>query len=255
MTYTITINEKFNSKEIYFDEKPSETIRESLKALKMRWNNVKKCWYGFAEQNEIKKVMNSTEAKEFQTGGTCSDGYMGGVEYTGNNVDKFGYTSKCFRKAFKACGINNVTVKQESYSGGMTFYFTITAHDSDFVTPEQFAESYYINYRGYGIDYKDENGQHKSIHCSEYGEYFKLSAEQREKIRIGAACYEYERKTKTGAKIDQYRIEGNSVFTKDFLDKLCQIKSIIDSFRYDDSNSMVDYFHTNFYYYLELKHI
>lgn len=252
MTYTIKLNEKFQSNEIYFDEKPSETIKESLKALKMRWNNVKKCWYGFAEQKDIKNALNSTEAQEFQTGGTLSDGYMGAMKYIGNNSEKFDYTGAGFLAAFKAHGIQGVTKRQSPGEITPHFRFTITATDADFVTPEQFAESYKINPKAYWIDYKNENGQHKSIHFSEY---FELSGEQQEKIRTAAACYEYEHKTKTGVNIYIRNIETNNIFTEQFTQKLKLIDSIIKSFNFDDSNSMVDYFHTNFYYDLELKHI
>lgn len=49
-TYTITKNEQFNSIEIFFNGKPSEAIRDALKALRFRWHNVKKCWYGYADE-------------------------------------------------------------------------------------------------------------------------------------------------------------------------------------------------------------
>ena len=42
MTYTIAKNPEFNSNEISFDCKPSEAVREALKALKFRWHGVKK---------------------------------------------------------------------------------------------------------------------------------------------------------------------------------------------------------------------
>lgn len=57
MTYNITRNENYNSLEISFTEKPSDTIRETLKALKFRWHNQKKVWYGRAEENELIKAL------------------------------------------------------------------------------------------------------------------------------------------------------------------------------------------------------
>lgn len=42
MTYEIRKNHQFNSAEIYFDGKPSEEVRNALKALKFRWHSVKK---------------------------------------------------------------------------------------------------------------------------------------------------------------------------------------------------------------------
>lgn len=43
--------------EVYFDEKPDEEVRERLKELKMRWHRQKKCWYGFADREDIKKAI------------------------------------------------------------------------------------------------------------------------------------------------------------------------------------------------------
>lgn len=56
-TYTITANEAFNSLEISFNEKPAESIREALKALKFRWHAVKKIWYGFADRETVEKAL------------------------------------------------------------------------------------------------------------------------------------------------------------------------------------------------------
>lgn len=54
--YTITNNAAFGSKEITFDGIPSKEIREALKALKFKWHGIKKLWYGYAEESELKKI-------------------------------------------------------------------------------------------------------------------------------------------------------------------------------------------------------
>ena len=51
--YEIKTNEQFNSKEVYFDGKPNFEILKGLKALKMRWNPKKSCWYGYASETDI----------------------------------------------------------------------------------------------------------------------------------------------------------------------------------------------------------
>ena len=60
--YTITKNQQFNSIEISFDGKPSEAIREALKALRFRWHGVKKVWYGYASEEEARKAITSADA-------------------------------------------------------------------------------------------------------------------------------------------------------------------------------------------------
>lgn len=52
-----TKNNEFNSLEISFDEKPSEEVRNILKANNFRWHSVKKVWYGYKTQEEIEKAL------------------------------------------------------------------------------------------------------------------------------------------------------------------------------------------------------
>lgn len=52
---TIAKNEKWNSYELTFDGKPSEQVRELLKANGYRWNKTRGIWYGF---NDISEQLN-----------------------------------------------------------------------------------------------------------------------------------------------------------------------------------------------------
>ena len=45
--YTISKNAVYNSYEVAFSEKPSESIRKGIKALKFRYNPKKNIWYGY----------------------------------------------------------------------------------------------------------------------------------------------------------------------------------------------------------------
>ena len=55
--YTITNNERYNSFEVFFDSKPAPEVLASLKAMKMRWNGKKECWYGFASREQIEAAI------------------------------------------------------------------------------------------------------------------------------------------------------------------------------------------------------
>lgn len=59
MKYEIKENQTYQSKEIYFDEKPSEATRAALKALKFRWNGARGIWYGFATVEQIESAINA----------------------------------------------------------------------------------------------------------------------------------------------------------------------------------------------------
>lgn len=61
--YTINTNTEFNSTEISFEGKPSEAIREALKALRFRWHNVKKVWYGYKTREEVEAAIKGETAK------------------------------------------------------------------------------------------------------------------------------------------------------------------------------------------------
>lgn len=61
MTYTITNNTAFKSIEIAFDGKPSEAVRDALKALRFRWHSVKKIWYGYADETTAREAIDTAE--------------------------------------------------------------------------------------------------------------------------------------------------------------------------------------------------
>ena len=64
MTYTITTNPSFNSLEILFDGKPTEEIRNALKALRFRWHSVKKVWYGYSTEEAVRAAIEGNPIKE-----------------------------------------------------------------------------------------------------------------------------------------------------------------------------------------------
>lgn len=51
--YTIRPNEQYGSLEITFNSKPSQEVRDALKANKYRWNGKKGVWYGKTDQKTI----------------------------------------------------------------------------------------------------------------------------------------------------------------------------------------------------------
>ena len=51
----MTKNAQFNSVEITFDGKPCEAIRDALKALRFRWHNVRRVWYGYADEQTTRE--------------------------------------------------------------------------------------------------------------------------------------------------------------------------------------------------------
>lgn len=63
-TYTIATNPDFNSLEISFPGKPSEAIREALKALRFRWHGAKKVWYGYTTEEAARQAIENAEGEK-----------------------------------------------------------------------------------------------------------------------------------------------------------------------------------------------
>lgn len=96
--YTITKNAEFNSIEISFEGKPSEAIRESLKALRFRWHGVKKVWYGYTTEETARaaiegkaesKPENAPKSKANKFGVKIGDLFRASWGYEQTNVDFF----------------------------------------------------------------------------------------------------------------------------------------------------------------------
>lgn len=63
MEYTITRNEAFNSLEITFDGKPSEAVRDALKALRFRWHSKRRVWYGYTDEETARAAIEGKPTK------------------------------------------------------------------------------------------------------------------------------------------------------------------------------------------------
>lgn len=242
MTYTITNNAQFNSLEITFDGKPSEAVRDALKALKFRWHSLKKCWYGYATEHEVIDAILSTSTEEAPAE-VVTDGYLGGGAVYGSKSNLHLYGSdlaKAIRADIKNAGIKGVTIA--SKHGNIQATITTTAAD---ILPEaDFIASYQVEGFFGWVDYEDENGCRKTVSTCDY---YSLPEELKEKIRLDHARREYARDYATQNNLNHYRIDKYAGFTEAGRQKIQSVLSIIEAYRYDESNSMVDYFNTNFY--------
>ena len=252
MAYTITANESFNSLEIFFDEKPNETIRTALKALKFRWHRVKKCWYGYSDEETVKKAIDESETALENYTMTAREGYMGAIAWDGNNSHKFLYgadLTKALRDAFKKCNIKGVTVRAKTYSGGQSIYVTICPKDGDLVSVDEYANACTLEDFGHSAWMQDPENGWKSILTEEV---WKMPEEEQRRLITANAKSRYE--SITGGSRDVGRgIDEEKIFTDQFKARLHAIKKIVNSFNYDDSNSMVDYFDRGFYDHYNLK--
>lgn len=242
MTYNITRNTQFDSIEISFDGKPSEAVRDALKDLKFRWHSVKKVWYGYAAEHEAIAAILGASTDEAPAE-VVTDGYLGGGAVYGSksNLHLYGTDlAKAIRADLKKAGIKGVTIA--SKHGNIQATVTTTA--ADLVPENEFVGSYQVKGSFGWVDYTDDDGMNKTVHINDY---YELPAELKERIRVEHARREYARDYARQNGVNHFHLDKYSGFTASCLAKLHAVLDIISAYRYDESNSMVDYFNTNFY--------
>lgn len=250
--YTINENKTFGSLEISFDGKPSEKVREALKSIKFRWNPKKSIWYGYAKEHDvINTIINADSEAIANESAVITDGYLGGGAIYGNksNLCLYGADrAKAFREEFKRAGIKNISVRTSKSTYIDSYNITFKLPRSAYVSVAEFVTDYKINWGKAWTYYKDGE-KTKEIYTHDIPT---LSPEEQERVRQGAAVYEYTSETKE-IDINHYHLESHKVFTSQTLEVIKKIKNIVEAYRYDESSSMVDYFDTNFYYSITVK--
>ena len=247
MTYEIRQNSKYNSLEVYFYGKPSEAVRTALKEKKVRWHSVNKCWYGYGISEEALAAVITGTTTEEEPASVYGDGYLGGGAIYGSKSNQHLYgsdLSAAIRADIKKAGIKGVTVSCKSYAGGQSIKATARIAADEYIPEQEYIANYYPR-SGQGWIYYGSESQ-----CIHWEKYWAMSHEEREPIRIAAAKREYGIATTQEC---GRRIDFVDFLKQEAIDRLRKIEDIITSYRYDCSNSMVDYFDTNFYYDIVLK--
>lgn len=253
MQYKLTTNTAFNSREIYFDAKPDAKVIEALKGQKMRWNHVKSCWYGYANENDIIEAINKAicaDAAEkapeaIAIGGVTSDGYMGGGEWTGCNAHKLSDVTD-INKAIKAelkRLYPNVIIKTrgKKFSGGQSSDCYVCMHSAELFRDRDIIIQAYkkAQYHYDRIDYTDTDGKWISVRGYDAtAEQRDIAAEQSANKLLSEYVCSLELRYK-----DLYK----EILTDRAIEIIDKAKALYDSFVHEDSNSQVDYFSCSLY--------
>lgn len=114
MTYTITNNPQYNSIEVIFDGKPTEEIRNALKALKFRWHSVKKCWYGYSTEEAARAAIEGKEAPKTERKPKAAKTNKFGVQVGDIFSASWGYeqTNNDFFQVVALVGESSVRVRE-----------------------------------------------------------------------------------------------------------------------------------------------
>lgn len=119
----------------------------------------------------------------------------------------------------------------------------VKATAADFIDRDEYINDYAAGKYGFGTAwFYTEDGE--SVHRDKL---FSLSNEEQRRIIRSHAAREYDSAVSGSHDINHYRIDDNKIYTEAFRAKLSRINAVLDTYHYDDSNSMDDYFDTNFY--------
>lgn len=201
--------------------------------------------------------MNTTLLKQFYT--VASDGYMGATKTTGSKSAVYlrdAELSKQIRQALQQVlapelSKSDVRVRKESYSMGRTIHITLRLDKSKYATTrDEFKQTVIDNVkRDKHTWLRTEDGR-DIFHEA----YWNMTDDEKRKTEQATAeqqaVWNYDRDT---LEINTYHIEEEDMLTEDGKKIVEVANQVIKAFNRDDSNAMVDYFDTNFYYDLRVE--
>ena len=194
--YTIMKNSDFNSLEISFDGKPSDTIREALKSLRFRWHGAKKVWYGYSTEEAARQAIENaegykpTEAKKpaakaekaNKYGVKVGDLFSASWGYEQTNVDFFQVVALVGESSVRVREVNLPMIDESAVSGmsadrvyKLTSEILPPVRSSVFIKDQEngdikrIAPGYYAN--------PEEANKHCSFKLSSFATAFKCNGE------------------------------------------------------------------------------
>lgn len=201
--------------------------------------------------------MNTTLLKQFYT--VASDGYMGAIKTTGSKSEVYlrdAELSKQIRLALQSVlapelSKSDVKVRKESYSMGRTIHITLRLDKNKYATTrDEFKQTVIDNVRRDKYTWiRTEDGR-DIFHEAYWG---MTDDEKRKTEQVTAeqqAVWNYDRDT---TDINTYHIDSEDMLNDDGKKIVEVANQVIKAFNRDDSNAMVDYFDTNFYYDLRVE--
>ena len=203
--------------------------------------------------------MNKALLEQFYT--VASDGYLGATKTTGSKSVVYlrdAELSKQIRQALQEVlapelSKSDVKVRKESYSMGRTIHITLRLDKGKYApTREEYKQTIVDNvkrdrYTWIKADDEDDKG---TFHEA----YWKMTEDEKRNAEQATAeqqaVWNYDRDT---VDINQYHIDKEDMLIEDGKEIVRVANQVIKAFNYDDSNSQVDYFDTNFYYNLKVE--
>lgn len=264
MNYTITANPAFNSLEITFDGKPAQEVREALKALKFRWHAVKKCWYGYSDENTVRAAIDGGKVEKTEKPAVKNQGInLSGIE---NNKKTCcgAYFAKVLRADLKARGASGFTIRsnRSGYTDSITVTIAVSA--DDFRSAEEAAAR-----DGWDLFFRRENNYSVTVDGIEYSHWYSgQQTENKKYISCGSSYKDtsaesnfpilrgfWRNEIARFESINHHNMERRNYaeLTDSAFNRISAIVSIIQSYNWDRSDSMTDYFDVGFYLDIDIK--
>lgn len=201
--------------------------------------------------------MNTTLLKQYTT--EASDGYLGATKTVGSKSGGYlsdAELSKQIRQALQGVLApelrkSDIRVRKEGYSMGRTIYVTLRLDKAKYApTRDEYKASVVENIKRNRYTWiRTEEG--KDI-FHEY--YWTMPDKEKRKVEAATseqyAVWNYDRSEVT---INHYHIDTDELLNDDGKKIVSVANQVVKAFNYDDSNAMVDYFDTNFYYDIKVE--
>mgnify|MGYP003296934649 CR=1 FL=1 len=219
--YKEVANEEKNGTELYFETIPTKAEREELKRNGYRWHSVKKCWYR-KNTSEVKKAV---ENPAIELGVEKMENSYTGYGWRGVNSRK-NYTMKEIAKIIKSelkRKYNDCTFSVTT--GGNAYCSTLD------VCLMKSKENPFEEYE-------------TAVNDSEFQRYlWDKSEETKEQCK-----QDLKNSLSSGyMQVNEFHIDKSYKLSKFGKELFTYIKELSDSFNFDDSDGMIDYFHRGFY--------
>ena len=265
MNYTITKNPAFNSIEITFDGKPAEAVRDALKALRFRWHNVKRVWYGYTDEETARAAIEGKNgaqkpAKPAEKKTTRIN--LDGLEK--NKKTAYGAEfAAVLRADLKARGASGVTIRagRATYTDTITATITMTAED--FRSAEEAAardgwrsffnaEQYGITVDGISYHAAHQGRETATAQYITCGDPYD-STDPDSNFSILRSFWRNRIARLDSINHHSMKPENYRELTAAAFERVAAIVSIIQSYNWDHSDSMSDYYDVGFYLDVDIK--
>jgi hypothetical protein len=228
-------NVEKNGIELYFESIPTTEERNILKENGYKWNNAKKCWY--IKKDKIKEPI-KTGIKEATRFNYTSNAWEGVNYQSGLSLKEIAKIIKNELKRKYPEATFSITT--EYYSGGQSLHISLMKSTKNpFNTFEKAIEEA----DGKGESYNRIYSHPERWHA--LSEYEIQKSEENKK-------YLKARLERGHIQVNQYNIKDDYELSEYGKKIMTDARSLADSFNFDDSDGMIDYFHTNFYLHLNI---